>query len=80
MLLGTEVGLGPGRIVLDGDPAPAPSALPERDTAAPRFSAQVCCRQAAEWIKMPLGTEVGLGPCYTVLDRVSEWVGFNVPC
>jgi len=31
MLLGTEVGLGPGHIVLDGDPA-----LPtERDTATP---------------------------------------------
>jgi len=24
MLLGTEVGLGPGHIVLDGDPAPPP--------------------------------------------------------
>jgi len=28
MQLGTEVGLGPGHIVLDGDPAP-----PQRDTA-----------------------------------------------
>jgi len=25
MKLGTEVGLGPGHIALDGDPAPAPS-------------------------------------------------------
>jgi len=35
MPLGTEVGLGPGDIVLDGDLA-APH-LPKRDTAAPTF-------------------------------------------
>ena len=35
MPLGTEVGLGYGDIVLDGDPAPAT----ERDTAALHFSA-----------------------------------------
>ena len=34
MPLGMEVDLGPGHIVLDGDPAP-----PERGTAAPLFSA-----------------------------------------
>jgi len=28
----------------------------------PQFSAHVCCGQAAGWIKMPLGMEVGLGP------------------
>jgi len=33
MLLGTEVGLGPGDIVLDGDPAP----LRKGSTAAPTF-------------------------------------------
>jgi len=33
MPLGTEVGLGPGAIVLDGDPAPPK----ERGTAAPTF-------------------------------------------
>jgi len=27
-----------------------------------QFSAHVCCGQTAEWIKMPLGTEVDLGP------------------
>jgi len=32
MLLGTEVGLGPGDIMLDGDPAPPPM---ERGTAVP---------------------------------------------
>jgi len=39
MKLGVEVGLGPGHIVLDGDPA-----LPERGTAAP-FSVHVYCGQ-----------------------------------
>ena len=33
MKLGTEVGLSPGHIVLDGDPAP----LPQKGTAAPLF-------------------------------------------
>jgi len=36
--LGTEVDLGLGHIVLDGDPAPR-----ERGTAAPLFSAHVYC-------------------------------------
>ena len=31
-LIGMEVGLGPGHVVLDGDPAPPPT---ERGTAAP---------------------------------------------
>jgi len=34
MPIGTEVGLGPGDIVLDGDPAPYPR---KRGTAAPTF-------------------------------------------
>jgi len=39
MSLGTEVGLGPGHIVLDGDTAPPPTGgLPtERGTVAPLF-------------------------------------------
>ena len=41
MLLGMEVGLSPGDIVLDGDPAPPT----ERGTAAPTFAIYVC-RQA----------------------------------
>jgi len=40
MPLGTEVDLGPGDIVLDGD-----TAAPERGTAAPLFSAHVYCGQ-----------------------------------
>jgi len=66
MKLGTHVGLGPGHIVLDGDPfAPSPQ---KRSTAAPKFSAHVCCGQTAGWIKMPLGTEVGVDPGDIVLD------------
>jgi len=54
MKLGTEAGLGPGHIVLDGDPAPLPKK--GRGTAAPKFSAHVYCGHTARWIKMPLGT------------------------
>jgi len=50
MALGTEVGFGPGDIVLDGDPAPPPL---KRGTAL-HFSAHVYCGQTAGWIKMPL--------------------------
>jgi len=64
MPLGTEVGLGPGHIVLDTDLA----ILPKRDTVAPHFSAHVYCGQTAEWINMPLGTEVCLVPGHIVLD------------
>jgi len=39
MPFGTEVCLGPGDIVLDGDQAPPT----ERGTAAPHFSAHVYC-------------------------------------
>jgi len=48
MPLGTEVGLGPGHIVLD-----AP--LPKKETQ-PQFSAHVYCAETAGWIKMPLFT------------------------
>jgi len=34
----------------------------------PQFSAHVYCGQTAGWMKMPLGTEVGLGPGDIVLD------------
>ena len=50
MKLGAQVGLRPGHIVLDGDPAPPP----QRDRA-PQFSAHICCGQMAGWIKMLLG-------------------------
>jgi len=50
MALGTELGFGPGNIVLDGDPA-----APYKG-AQPHFSAHMYCSQTAGWIKMPLGT------------------------
>jgi len=62
-----QVGLGPGYIVLDGDPAP-----PSPKGHSPQFSADVCCGQTAGWIKMPPGTEVGLGPGDIVLDGDSS--------
>ena len=40
---------------------------PQGAQPPPRFSAHVCCNQTAGWIKMPLGTKVGLGPGYIVL-------------
>jgi len=62
MQLGMEVGLGPGNIVLDGDPVP-----PKWGTVAPTFQ-PMYCGQTARWIKMPLSTEVGLDPGDVVLD------------
>jgi len=59
MPLGTEVGLGPGHIVLDGDPA---SPSPKKGHSSPQLSAHVYCVRATGCIKMPLGTEVGLCP------------------
>ena len=44
---GTEVGLNPGHIVLDGDPAPAP---PKGAQQPPIFSAHVYCGQTVAHI------------------------------
>jgi len=55
MPLRMEVGLGPGHIVLDGDPAPPP-----QRGKHPQFSAHACCGETAGWIKIRLGREVGL--------------------
>ena len=60
---GTEVSLGPGDIVLDGDPA-----RPKKGHSTPHFLAHVHCGQMAGWIKMRLCTEVDLGPGHIVLD------------
>ena len=63
MPLGMEVDLGPGHIVLDGDPA----SFPQRGTVpSAQFSTHVCCDQTAGRIKMPLGRD--LGPGDIVLD------------
>jgi len=64
MPLAMEVGLGPGHIVLDGDPAPPP----QKGAEPPQFLAHVYCGQTAGWIKMALGVEMGLGPGHIVLD------------
>ena len=67
MLLSTEVGLGPGDIVLDGNPAPRKKALPK-----PNFwPMSIVAKRLHGLIKMPLGTEVNLGPVDFVLDGVA---------
>ena len=45
-----------------------PSSPPPKEGGAPQFLAHICCDQMAGWIKMPLGTEVGLIPSDIVLD------------
>jgi len=65
--LGMELGIGPGHIVLDGEPV-----LPWRGTAAnfrsisiaasPQFSAHICCGQTAGWTRCAgLVSTCGLG-------------------
>ena len=51
-----------------GPNCPKGAPAPPKGHSGPQFSAHVCCGQTAEWIKMPLGTEVGLGPGHSVLD------------
>ena len=55
MPLGMVVGLSPDHFVLDGGPAPS-----QKWAELPQYSANVYSGQTAAWIKMPLGTEVGL--------------------
>ena len=66
MKLGMQVGLGPGHIVLDGNPAPPP----QKGGGAPKFSAHVYCGQTAAWIRMSRGMQIGLSlhVCDIVLD------------
>ena len=60
MPLGVEVGLNTGDFV---------STPPrKKGTAATQFLAHVYCGQTAGWMKMPLVTEVDLGPGHIVLD------------
>ena len=67
MKLGNQVGLGPGHIVLGGDP-PHP---PLNGHSPPQFSAHIYCGRMTAWIKMSLGMEVGLGLGDFALD--GEW-------
>jgi len=55
MSLGTELGIGPGDFVLDGDPAPPP----QKGAEPQNFLAHVYCGQTAGWMKLVLGMEVG---------------------
>jgi len=78
MKLGTQVGLGPGHTVLDGNPAPHT----ERGTATPDIrhlraqalpasvysAVHVYCSQTAVWIKMKLGMDVGISLHQIVLN------------
>jgi len=57
MPLGTEVGRGPGDVVLE---------LPSQKGGT-LFSVHVYCGQTAGWLKTPLGTEVDLGSGHIVL-------------
>jgi len=58
MKLGSQVGLGPGHIALDEDPA-----LPLQRGTAPHFRpTSVAAKCMAAWIKITLGMEVVLGP------------------
>jgi len=68
MSLGTEVGLGPGHTVLDGDPA-SPR---KRTQQPPLFSSYVYYGQTAGWIRIPLGMEVGLGSGDIVLHYAQK--------
>jgi len=61
MPLGTEVGLGPGDLVLDGDPA-----APKKGHSTYTFRPMSIVTNG--WIKMPLGTEVDLCPGHIMLD------------
>jgi len=64
MPLGTNVGVGPGDVVLDW----GPSSPAEKRTQPPQFSALIYCGEMPGLIDMSLGAEVGLGPGDIVLD------------
>jgi len=61
---GKQVSLGPGHIVLDGEPPP----LPPNGRRPPIFGPYLLW-QMAEWINMPLGMQVGLDPGDFLLDE-----------
>ena len=46
-----------------------PSPLPRIGDPKPQFLGHVYCGQTAGWIKIALGTEVGLDPGHIVLDK-----------
>ena len=79
MPLGMEIGLSPRDFLLDGDPAPLPKKEAEPGAMRANFrpTSIVAIRSLKittlnetifVWIKMPLGTEVGLGLRDIVFD------------
>ena len=66
----TEVGLGPGDIVFDVDPAAPPQ---KKGHSRPPSLCGPClyCGQTAGCTEMLLSMEVGLGPGHIVLDGVT---------
>jgi len=65
----TELGLGPGDIVLDGNPVPPPT---ERGTAAPHFSAHVfVVKRSLISAATELLLQIWVGP------KISAWQGPN---
>ena len=64
MPLGMELGLSPGCVRW----GPRSTLPKKRAEPPPQFSAHVYCGQTAGCIKMPLRTEVDLGPGHFVLD------------
>jgi len=65
MKLGTQLGLGRGDFVLDGDPAHSP-----KRGHSPQFSAHVYCGQTGRWIKMPLRTVAK----YSYFGRIEGYI------
>ena len=60
---GREIGLGPSNIVRWGPSSPPPKG------EQPLIFGHVYCGQTARWIKMALGTEMGLGSAQRRCDR-----------
>ena len=66
MSLGEEVGLGPGHIVLDADPAfPTPKGAQKSSNFQPM---SIVAKRMDYSIKMQLGTKVGLGSGHIMSD------------
>jgi len=77
MPLRMDLGLHPGYILLDGDPAPLKGAQQLQ------FSAHVYCGQTAGWINIPVGMEVGLGQaalCWMETQPPPPERGTAAPC
>ena len=69
MPFGMQICLGPSSILLEGDTAPPKKGAQQKGTAAPpHFLTDVYCGQTAVCIRIPVGTDAGLGSGDIVLD------------